>query len=506
VTLLEAVGTPAAADPATELRVEDQVDTKAGRLAGNAFWTLAGHLAGKGAGFAFVVIVARGLGAREYGAFNFALSFVALFLLAGSYAIEPAVIREVARSRERLSEVFASGLLLRGTLAVAAFGLAVLFSPFLVEGGRSLAVVAILGVALCLDELTTYAGSVYKAFERVALHGLAIVTNRVLSTLLAVVALAFGGDIVAVSLAYLVGSLGAFGFAWIGLRRYFPPIELRAIRRPVVRELLVDGVPMAMAGVFNAALFRIDMVLLVAIKGPLAGGFYGVAYRFFDTFLFLSWSLTDVTLPRMARAGRGAAAGHIFQLGAAVALAFLLPLAVIAPFAAEWAVTTVFSDSFRPAAFAVPWLAAAGVFYSVAYSARVSSVALRQARTVVWIAAVVLATNVAVNLAVIPRYGFRGAAVASCLSEALEAALLLWTFIRANGGLYLRRAVFVPLAAASAALAVLLITGARDGSGAVAGLLSYALALPGAAWLLAREETRSFRHLLRSRTSALGQN
>lgn len=469
------------------------------RFAGNAFWTLAGHLVGKGAGFAFVVLVARGLGATAYGNFNFALSFVALFQLAWAYVIELAVMREVAKSEERLSEVFASGLFLRLTFALGAFGLAVLLAPLFVSGGRNVTVVALLGAALCLDEFTTYVGSVYKAFGRVALHGLAIVANRALSAVLAVVVLALGGDIVAVSVAYLAGSVGALVFACIGLRRYFPPIDLRAVRRPVVRELLADGAPMAVAGLFNGALFRIDIVLLQWMKGPLAGGFYGVAYRFFDSFLFLSWSMCDVTLPRIARAGRGRESGEIFQLGIAVMLALFLPLAVLAPFSSDWAVSAVFSASFRPAAAAVPWLAAAGAFYGIAYAARVSSMALNHRRNIIRIAALVLAVNVAANLAVIPRYGFRGAAIVSCLSEALEAMLLLGTFARANGGLYLRRSFFVPLVAAAVTVFVLLTIGARGASGVIVGAPTYGAALAGAMVFLAPAETRSALRLLRSR-------
>lgn len=462
--------------------------TPARRVTGNAVWTLLGHLVSKGAGFAFVVVVARGVGAHSYGEFNFALSFVSLFLLAGSYSIEPVVIRELARSRDRHSEVFSSGLLLRGLLAASAFLLAVVLSPLFIEGGQRLAVVAILGAALCLDELTLYSGSVYKAFERAALHGLAVVTNRVASVVLALAALSLGGGILAVSIAYLVGSVGALAFAWAGLRRCFGPVDLRAVRRPVVRELLREGLPMATAGACNAALFRVDAILLQAIKGSLAGGFYGVAYRFFESFMFLAWSLTDLCLPRIARAGRGAEAERTFQLGVAAMLAFLLPVAVIAPFSAEWVVTAVFSEAFRPAAAAVPWLAAAGVFYALAYTARVSAVALHGGRAAVKVAVLVLAVNVAANLVAIPRYGFEGAAVVTCLSEALEAVLLLAAFRRVNGGLSLQRCVLVPVAAAGVTLAALALTGARDGAGLALGIATYAVALPVWLGLLHRPE------------------
>jgi len=470
----------------------------------NAFWTLLGHVVSKGAGFAFVVVVARGIGASGYGEFNFALSFVSLFLLAGSYSIEPVVIRELARSRDRLSEVFSSGLVLRGLLAASAFLLAMALSPLFTDGGEQFAVVVVLGAALCLDEITLYSGSVYKAFERAALHSLAIVTNRVASVVLALVVLSLGGGILAVSVAYLAGSLGSLAFAWRGLRR-FGPIDLRAARRPMVRQLLCEGLPMATAGVCNAALFRVDAILLQAIKGPLAGGFYGVAYRFFESFLFLAWSLTDLCLPRIARAGRGPEAGRIFQLGVAAMLAFLLPVAVIAPFSAEWVVTTVFSEGFRPAAAAVPWLAAAGAFYGIAYTARVSAVALHGGRAAVGVAAFVLAVNVAGNLVAIPRYGFEGAAVVTCLSEALEAVLLLVAFRRVNGGLSLQRPLLVPVAAAGVTLVALTAAGAHGAAGLALGALTYVAALPLSVWFLYRGGTAALLRDLQPGKPAAGK-
>lgn len=470
-------------------------------MAGNAAWLLVTQAFSKGAGLAFIVIVARGLGPRDYGQFSFAVSFVGLFLLAGSNCIELTVIREVARDRGRLSEVFSSGLLLRTTLALVALGLALALAPLVTHGGRGIVVVAVLGAALLLDELSTYLGSVYKAFERTALHGAAIVVNRVLSAALALVVIALGGDLVAVSCAYLLGSLGAVAFAWAGLHRYFPPIRFRDCRRALVRTFFREGLPLTFAGIFNSALFRIDVVLLQILKGPLAVGFYGIAYRFFDSFLFVGWSLADITLPRIARAGPGPEAARIFQLGVCLILAFSLPLAVLTPFTSEWLVTELFSQEFRAAAAAVPWLAAGVGLYGIAYASRVTLVALGRRQAIVTVAAGTLAVNIVANLMVIPAHGFRGAAAVTCLSEVIEASLLVTLLARANRGLHLRRLTLVPLVAAGSALLVVVAIGARDGLALAAGLTTYLVGLALAGRVLAPEETGRALQLLRRRAA-----
>ena len=74
------------------------------RFAANVTWMLVAQVAGKAASFVFIIIVARNLSVAEFGVFNFAISFVPLFLVFGGFGLESTVIRELARDRERLSE------------------------------------------------------------------------------------------------------------------------------------------------------------------------------------------------------------------------------------------------------------------------------------------------------------------------------------------------------------------------------------------------------------------
>ena len=106
------------------------VDPSLRRSAGNALWMLLAEVAGKGATLVFFVIVARALGPKEFGYFTFAISFVPLFLIFANWGLDSAFVREVARDRERVSELFASGLVLLSGLGAAglllSFGVALL--------------------------------------------------------------------------------------------------------------------------------------------------------------------------------------------------------------------------------------------------------------------------------------------------------------------------------------------------------------------------------------------
>ncbi len=246
----------------------DRPSPRPGSFASGAAWLMIGDAFAKLAGFVFVVLVARGLGAEEYGYLNFALSFVPLFLIVATWGLNDALFRDVAHDRHRLSPLFASGVRLRVGMGVVALGLAVAAAPFFVKGGGAFWTVVLIGVALLLDELSGFVSTVFKAFEAMRFRAMRIAVNRVATLLLAVAALGAGGSLLAISGAYLLGSFVALVFSVLALRRYFPPISLGDWSRSEAIGLLKRGAPLALASVVSMAVFRIDAVMIQAIDGP----------------------------------------------------------------------------------------------------------------------------------------------------------------------------------------------------------------------------------------------
>lgn len=474
------------------------------KFAANAASLVMAQAVGKVASFVFVLIVTRGLGTVEYGYFNFAVSFVPLFLILGTWGLDVAIVRGVAADKTKLSPLVASGLAIRAGSGAVALALAAAIGLALTDNDTAYATLLLVGLALLLDEVTTLLGTVFNLFERTTALSLVLVINRVLSTGLALAAIAADHDIVVVSATYLAGSAGALVVATAILRRRFPPIHLRDANTETIKHLMHQGAPLGIAGALNMALFRVDAVLLQAIKGAAAVGMYGIAYRFLDSFLFVAYGIGQVVMPRIAKQGaqdQGAEATRSFSLVLAVILAFYLPIAVGALFTARWVVTTLFGSEFAGAADAVKWLTGASVFYAIAYIARVSSVALGRRRQIALIAGAVLALNIVGNLVAIPAYGFNGAAAVTFASEVVEAIALLVVFARTQttDRLAIERVVLVPMAAAAVMAAALLVANTQDGAGVAVGALAYTVALAAAARLIAPDDTARLVDAVRNR-------
>jgi O-antigen/teichoic acid export membrane protein len=468
-------------------------------FARNAMWLLFAEATGKIASFVFVVIVARELGARDYGAFAFAVAFVAPFYRLAAWGVDSTVISEVARDHRRVAEIFPAGLVLRvgfGTLALLS---ALVIAPFFVDGHQAYVAFAVLGAALLLDELSQFLSALFRSFERMEYHALVVLSNRVLSVILALVVLHGGGHLIAVCFTYLVGSFGAMVFGFVFLRRFLPPGTRLRPSRQVMRHMARTGAPLGIASALNMLAFRVDTVILQAVKGTVAVAQYAVAYRFFDSLAFVAYNLGDTAQPAIARTGKGGDATRTFTLATAAMLAFYLPLAVGYLFAGRWIVVTLFSETYRAAVPALMWLGVASAFYGLTYIARVGAIALGRRSEITWIAVTALAANLAMNAYAIPRWGGTGAGTTTCLTEVIEAALTVTLFLRTNPLRGASRAMLVPVAAAAASAAVLAVLGLRDGA-ALGGLaVVYLVTLVGAARLLVPDDAAELGRLLRNR-------
>lgn len=463
-------------------------------------WLLLGEAAGKGANLLFAIMVARGLGTTSYGYLTFALSFVPLFLVFGAWGVNLTLVRELARDPGRLSQLFSSGLALRMTLGIVALGLSLLFAPLFVKNSESFLVVMIIGTALLADEISSFLGAVFKAFERTAFHALVLLANRLVSTALAFVALSLVPSLPAVSTMYLLGSLGSLAFGCILLARYFPRIRLRDASRSTVAELWNRGASIGLASFLNMVTFRVDAVILQALRGPVAVAMYGVAYRFLESFLFISWALTNVALPRMSRAPNSEDSRATLEVTAVLILSLYLPLVIGSPFAAKWVVVTLFSERYSPATPAVLWLTSAVVFYGIAHLARAACLATGERRGITLVAVVTVVANLLMNIIAIPRYGFVGAAAATCASQVLDALLLVRLSGKSGLPLFTSRLVAAPLLATSCMAAILMIFQLRDLAAVAVSVLIYPLTLVGIARVLCRDDLKEAVKVIRART------
>ena len=188
-------------------------------LAGTAYRAVA-EVLGKLASIVLYVVMARKLGEADFGVFTFAFALVTLATTVANIGQDTIMTREVARDRGRLRGYFGDAVTTKLAIAVPALGVAVGIVALFGDDAETTAVTGVLAFGVLLDLATSSCFAVFQALERFAAVAAALVTQRILTAVLGVAALAAGASVSAVAVMFVVGSVAALAVAATLLRRY----------------------------------------------------------------------------------------------------------------------------------------------------------------------------------------------------------------------------------------------------------------------------------------------
>jgi O-antigen/teichoic acid export membrane protein len=378
------------------------------------------------------VLLARWMGAEEYGVYATAMALVLLLTVPAGLGFPTFMIRKLASYRVHQQWGLMRGLLIRGNLAVLVASLltagiaAAVIWWLAVRFGPDKA--AAFGLALILIPLTALG-----AMRSAALRGLQHVILGQLPESLIMPALFLGlvgswwltnGDastlspqmviaarVIAAAAAFFVG-------AWLLLRR-LPP-QLRAVepRYDVPNWIRAAG-PLLFIGGMGIINTQMDILMLATIQGAESAGVYQAAARGAE---LVAFSLVVVnmaiqpTISCLYASGDMVSLQRVITAAARGALMLALPAAGVLAVFSKPLLGTVFGADFERGAHSLAILCATQVVNAGAGSVGVILNMTGHERDSAVGMAVGATTNLVLNAALIPLWDIEGAALATGLS------------------------------------------------------------------------------------------
>lgn len=425
----------------------------------NASALTLGRLLNAGLGLVAVGITSRYLGVDEYGTLITIVVFTTLLTTLTDLGVWTIGAREIARRPDEtprlMGALFTIGIGL--SLLAAALGLIMGFliypSPADDQVREGIAILVL--APLPLAAAAAPAGAYLIALQRGYAAAVASTVASIVMTLLLVATVSLDLGFTAVVVANAAQSIA---FAAVILAYALPRIRFRPRwDPPLVRDLLRWAFPLGVVYALMSLYWRIDVVLLSLVGSHQAVGIYGLAYKVVDTLYVLPAFVTLTLLPEFARlANDTQRRDELVEKASAIMQVAALPLVVFMLAFAGEIVEIGGGDAFD-AATVVLRILAIGV--GVGFLRAVFTEALIAANRQSWLMyamAVLLGVNVALNLALIPELGARGAALAFAASEVLALVLVLRLFRRIGTVPAPRRLKRIVLAGAAMAVVTLL--------------------------------------------------
>ncbi|MEI2786425.1 MAG: flippase [Candidatus Nanopelagicales bacterium] len=425
----------------------DEPGTAKAKSSAKAVGALAiAELAGKAASFVMFALAARELGVDDFGVFSWAF---AIGMLANSFVVwgfDMIQVREGSKHPETVPATLVNTLAMRAVMGVVA--LAIVMAATRGDPESTPAVMFLITVACLVDTVNDSVRAAAAALRKLTMYSKHMVVQRLITATLAVAVLLAGGGLVAFSAAYCLGTiLGVLWMMWVS-SRLGAPIRWREIRWPTMKWLLWESRILGIFTVVNMAVFRIDTVMLGTLGSVAEVGYYAVAYKLFETVLFIIWSVARVAAPEIASAQTAKSARKAYEVAVATALSLMTPYTVLLIVSGGAFAALLFGAEYEQgSAAATAWLGLALIPYTVQYLSASAAIARGHNNTVLIASVVALVVNVGLNLWLIPLYGSSGAAFATMATIVVQCGVLLITVWRSFEGISLwRPAIHLPIA------------------------------------------------------------
>lgn len=403
-------------------------------MARNAGWLMAGQGAGLLLQVAYFIILARLLGAVQYGIYAGAFAFTGLVAQYGGLGTGTVFLRYVSGDRREFSVYW--GNILAVTL-VAAGSLIVLLRivGWRVLNPASASLVLLAAVANCLcGQLTLESSRIFQAFEQMRTTAVLNLLTNLLRTIAAAGMLLVLGRASAwqwAAASATVSAIGALLAAGTITARFGRPEFHPALFAKRGPEGLGYAFATSTASVYN----DLDKTMLSHYGLNLANGIYTMAYRVIDVATIPILSIRDAAMPRLFQRGRS-------NLAASAELSYRLlrraaPIGVaasVAVFLAAPLIPRILGPGFAESVAAARWLCLIPAFRGVHQmtGSALTGAGLQSYRTNAQLTAAAL--NFGLNLWLIPRFGWYGAAWSSLATDAalggMNWGLLQWLILR----------------------------------------------------------------------------
>ncbi len=391
----------------------------------NTFVQFFNRLVLAGSAFLVSLLIAFFFGARGFGEYTKATTFIALFYLLVDFGLNAYVLGQITDKPHQEPKIVNQLLGLRltiGLLSVLLVSLITFFLPYnpLTNEGFTPAAkgaIIVLSLLIVYQAFLTTANVIFQKHLRYDLSTLANLIGSLVTVLTVFLLLLLKQSLPVVLLGYSVGSVVSAFILWFLVRRLsFSFTPLFSLTDWL--KLISYSLPLGLTLIFNLVYFRADVFILTLYRTTAEVGTYGLAYKFFEFPLTLPTFFANSLYPILLVRKKSRLVFKNTVLKASIFLLFLSFLTLgffyfFAPF------LTLIRQDFEPSVailrllcFSLPVFFLSSLFMWIL-------ITFGKTKKLLLIYLIGMLINIGLNLIFIPQFGPTAAALITLVSESL---------------------------------------------------------------------------------------
>lgn len=388
------------------------------KVAKNIFFILTGNIIERIIGFFVLLILVRYLGSGDFGKYSLIYAFINFFQIFTAMGIDCVILRELSRDFKRGTEFISSAVTLKLLFSLIGILLCWIILQWMHYPAdiKLLIYIASLGM---LFSFGTLFNNVFQAKLLMAsITGITIATKILLGIL---------------TIVFILLKASLFYFIFINLLVYIVQIITTyyfskrflifrvKMNLGVWKELLKHSWPLIFITIFVSIYTRIDQIILFHFKGKEELGFYASAVKLVELPLLVVSAFLLSAFPLFSKYAITSLDSfrRAYEACLKYLMIFFAAIAMMTTLFSKQIILVCFGENFLPSQKALAILVWSTLFVSAGVVNTFLLLATDLQHLDIVFMGFLATVNFILNLTLIPRYGFTGAAIAAVISYGL---------------------------------------------------------------------------------------
>ncbi|MCX6155646.1 MAG: flippase [Candidatus Kapabacteria bacterium] len=399
-------------------------------LTTNIIWLLFDSFFRLGTTAILFIFLARYLGPKDFGIFNYSLAYISLFGIIASLGLDSIVVRELVNQPEKKSIILGSSFLIKLIFGIIAMFLSISFIFILNSGDQDYntrVLIVILSIGLIfrpfevidyffLSEVSSKYSIIGKNISTIISNGLKLYIVFTSKSLIAL------GLITTIEFALIgISLIIAFKFQSERITKW----KYDGI---IAKKLIKDSWPLVLASFGGILYSRTDQVIIGKMMNDYSVGIYSAAVRISEIWYFVPTIIIQAMLPAIVQTKKYDERTYTNRMSLIYELMIILSIVacLIITLSSDSIILFLFGKEFIQASPILTINVWCGIFVALGVSSSAYLVAenfpiISFLRTIV--AGIV---NVILNIIFIPFWGVKGSAIASLIAFSLTIIILIF--------------------------------------------------------------------------------
>jgi len=370
-----------------------------------------------------LIFIPRFLGPVDYGRLYLAASITGMFQILVNYGNNFLIAKNVARAPELAGQILVDSWALRSVLATLSLGAMVAFGAVAGYPAEVQLLLLINGFGLFVWGAYTSLYACFQGREVLRYTSAGAVAEKVTVSVAAIAALMLGARSTQIAIIIVAGNILDVAVLMLLLKRIVP--SLPRVNWKGAFSQMHDGLPYFLFGVFGVIYYKIDTVMLSKMSSEEVVGWYGGAYRLFESLNF-PYVLTMAVYPVLSRLWKEEANTHrrTTQKSLEAVVLAAIPVTVAGIGLARPLIGLFYGlAQFEPTVILLQALLAGILFLYVDMVLGTAMLSVDKQRHLMMVSLCAIPFNIGLNLILIPMFessagnGAIGAAIATGITE-----------------------------------------------------------------------------------------